>query len=776
MHNLLSIAACLCCAVTLSAAPLIREMVPRGAQRGKTLQLVLKGVDLAEGAAIHTTLPASISRLAPSKDVMRPGTELPFLVEVKQDAPVGLYPIRVLTEDGLSNVVLFSVGQLPEIQEKESENPKQTNGEVKLAEAVTSPAVINGTLEDADVDVYSFQARAGQKLVFEVEASIAGSAIDPAIELLEAGGKVIAKNDDSLGNGIDSRLEHAFTRPGTYYVRIHDSKFSSQEQNFYRLKIGSYTFAEAMFPLGWRRSEPVSVQLLGGNLAQPVTVMPDTSGPGRFARVGVPGSASLPQLFLVSDKPEMLEPEGEQRTLTPGAIMNGRIGKKGEVDRYKLKVKPGDQWIFELRAASTGASQLDALLTLHDSEGKKLESRDDLGGSDPALPFEVPKGVEEVTVAVEDLLGRGGDAFGYRLEARRESADFSVAITTPFVNVPAGGTAILSARIQRRGYDGAMQLRIKNLPSGFRQAGGTVAPAAAIQRFDDPNPRFGVNTSTITITADPDVPAQSVGLVVVATADLPDGGRIVRYAESPGLLVVPRGVRARAITASWLEMPVMMATAKPLGVRLSTPVQDVRISQGVEYPLNYKVEGAAAVRLNSRLRENIATQVGNLRILQGPPAKSPNAGTLLLATNFATPATAWDLLPQITVDINGKPVEIYGPMVTIHMAPGYQVWPDAKQWTATPGSRFTMAGRVHREPTFEGGLVKLEVQDLPEGVRCEPVDVPADQRNFTIACEALSSAPKGTHEVRLVSHAPETGNKAKDTYKGPEVSAALRIQ
>src|SRR5207302_6788284 len=88
------------CALLLSAscfaAPLIRDISPHGAQRGKTFTLTLRGEELTPGAKIQTTLPASVSRLIP-QDSMKPNSELPFLVELKADAPVGLYPIRVVT-------------------------------------------------------------------------------------------------------------------------------------------------------------------------------------------------------------------------------------------------------------------------------------------------------------------------------------------------------------------------------------------------------------------------------------------------------------------------------------------------------------------------------------------------------------------------------------------------------------------------------------------------------------------------------------------------------
>ena len=260
---------------SLAAAPVLRDIEPHGAQRGKSLQLVLKGSDLKPGARLLTTLPASVSRLAPSKDLMRPDTELPFLVEIRKDAPVGLYPVRVHTSDGLSNVLLFSVGDLPEQAENESKNPRQSNNDLKSAEVLAWPAVVNGTLTEADVDVYAIDVKAGQKLVFEVEANATASAIDAAMELLDSSGKTLAKNDDAPGSGIDPRFEYAFAKPGRYYLRLHDSKYSDQAANFYRLKVGAWSYAEGLYPLGWRRGEPVAVAAVGGNLPQPVMLRPD---------------------------------------------------------------------------------------------------------------------------------------------------------------------------------------------------------------------------------------------------------------------------------------------------------------------------------------------------------------------------------------------------------------------------------------------------------------------------------------------------------------------
>src|SRR5205823_4017881 len=240
----------------------------------------LKGEGLTPGAEINTTLPGSLSRLAPSRDLTTPESELPFLVQLKEDARVGLYPIRIRTDEGLSNVLLFSVGTFPEVIETESLLPTVANKELEkdsndtpaTAQRLVLPVTVNGTLVGPDQDYYRFAAKAGERLVFEVEARRDGSAIDPVVRVLDGSGRELASNNDALGLGVDARVEVSFPKVGDYYVLVHDAKYSDQEQNFYRLKIGSYAYAEGFFPLGWQRGGTVDVSLFGGNLKAPVKV------------------------------------------------------------------------------------------------------------------------------------------------------------------------------------------------------------------------------------------------------------------------------------------------------------------------------------------------------------------------------------------------------------------------------------------------------------------------------------------------------------------------
>src|SRR5207247_3054625 len=139
-----------------------------------------------------------------------------------------------------------------------------------------------------------------ERRVFEVEARRCGSAIDPVLRILDGSGKQLARSDDSSGAGLDARLDFTFPSEGNYYVEVTDARFSTQAQNFYRLKMGAYRYAEGIFPLGGRRGTQVPVTFFGGRVgtgaktAEPVQTTADLRqvGPAEaFTPVALPQSA-----------------------------------------------------------------------------------------------------------------------------------------------------------------------------------------------------------------------------------------------------------------------------------------------------------------------------------------------------------------------------------------------------------------------------------------------------------------------------------------------------
>src|SRR5712692_3577827 len=372
---LLIVLALMVSALSLSAQPVITELQPRGVQKGKPFTLTLAGRNLGEGAKIRSTMPASFTLLTPDQPAPIPGGPMlgegryaTFLVEPTPDLAVGVYAIRVVTGEGISNVQLFTVGAFPEFTEDESRPGalSNTNDSMENAQPLPPPPfTLNGTLRGPERDMFRLSAKAGEKRVIEVEARRCGSAIDPLLEILDASGKVIAHSEDAPLLGLDARVEVAFPRDGDYYVVVRDSRFSTQTANFYRLKVGSYAYPREVFPLGGRRGEVVETSL------GPEKIKVDLRNARSNVRevfVNVPGSPALPVPFAVGDDPEINAPVGDAAIGIPLTI-NARLAKADQLDRYTLLVPPSSAMTFPIQARELGTSKLMAVITVRDEKG-----------------------------------------------------------------------------------------------------------------------------------------------------------------------------------------------------------------------------------------------------------------------------------------------------------------------------------------------------------------------------------------------------------------------
>jgi len=792
----------------LGSSPTLKRLEPPGAQRGTAFTLNLVGRHL-QAAEIVSNLPGTFTPLTvsgPGAAAGKAEEKRPFLVELPGETPVGLYTLRLRSPEGLSNALLFSVGALPEVFEEESRQAahRALNNSVEGSQALEIPATVNGTLSGPDRDVYRFEGRKGQRLVIEVEARRAGSALDPVIRLLTAEKNQIAISNDTHGLGVDCRLDLSLPESGPYYLMVHDARFSEQEQNFYRLKIGEFAYAAGLFPLGGRRGEKVPVRLVGGNLKgdRELTVDLSRVGPrADFATVPVPGPpGSLPILFAVGDLPEEMEPSGgAEASLEPGTVVNGRIEKPGEVDRYRLAVNPGEEWMIRLVAGGLGTSRLYGRLTAYDAEGNRLASAGDdipevavfsavLRGlrtsSDPFLRVKVPEGVRELLVAVEDLVERGGPLFGYRLMARRQAADFVLSLATPYLNIPSEGTAAVEVDIQRRGYLGEIQLSIADAGEDLVVEGGLVPTASLVQ-----GERARSGSGLLTVTARKGAAPRLRELSVWGEAVLEDGTRLRRRARGPGLITQVRSSRGTGrpdpnnrddqspFVAHWLgmELPAMVSNSPLAALKVEGP-ETIRLVQGMQTQLPWKFESAVPglrpperVVANSPGSREVNTRVGEVG------AKYISEGWLRIGTTVGTPVLKFNLVLSGPLEVDGGPATVYSRVMTVDVVPGYRLSLAGDGIGLTPGGGGELLGRVEREPAFKQP-VSIRPENFPLGVSCPPLEVPADEDVFRVECRAEDSAAPGEYEFEITSSSVLAGReKEKVPYSIAPVRSKIVV-
>jgi hypothetical protein len=126
-------------------------------------------------------------------------------------------------------------------------------------------------------------------------------------------------------------------------------------------------------------------------------------------------------------------------------------------------------------------------------------------------------------------------------------------------------------------------------------------------------------------------------------------------------------------------------------------------------------------------------------------------------------------------EIDGRVTPITSPAVSIEVVPGYEVVLEKTALAVAPGNKIEVRGTVRREPTFEGSTVRVQAEDLPDNVKCSPVEVAEDQKAFVLSCEASAEAAPGDYDIRVTSVAPNVGRKQKADYKVSDIDAKLKI-
>jgi hypothetical protein len=526
---------------------------------------------------------------------------------------------------------------------------------------------LNGTLRGPERDMYRLTAKAGEKRVIEVEARRCGSALDPLIEILDANGRVIARSEDAPLLGLDARVEVAFPRGGDYAIVVRDSRFARQTANFYRLKVGSYSYPREVFPLGGRRGELVATSL--GSEKINVDLRNATSNV-RQVFVNVPGSPALPLPFAVGDDPEITAPVGDATIGLPVTI-NARLAKAGQVDRYTLRVPPSRAMTFRVQARELGTSKLMAVISVHDENGNLLGRSGDeplaedffnvnqsRTAGDPMLRLQPPAGVHQVTVTVEDLALRGGPEYGYRLNVQPVAQDFRLVLNSPFVNVPAEGSVAVPVTVIRQGFDDEIQLRVANAPKGLRVEGGFVVAGLPVKE----TPQNRNSRGVLILTAEPGETFESLELTVEGVARLPDGSAMVRKAEGPGMVVAVAGAteqgavdRQRSLTAPWMGLELVAAPTKPRPATLDvTMVDRTRMEEGDQIQFRWKwVLRDATQALPKTVTAEMVGSADVRVIAMQADAKDSSTGTFLMTTTKLTRPSKYDVYITGRLNLDG---------------------------------------------------------------------------------------------------------------------------
>ncbi|MEM9187420.1 MAG: PPC domain-containing protein, partial [Planctomycetota bacterium] len=235
-----------CCVAALVAAsaqaadPVVSQVVPQGGQRGSEVAIQLRGDRVGlrpEGLLFYEAGIELVGIEAKKPDVVEAKLRL------TDACPLGRHALRLRTATGLSNLVTFHVGALPETVEAEP------NDRVDQAQPIAYGAVVNGVVEQEETDCFVVDLQAGQRLAVEVEGLRLGRTLfDPYVELLGPGGDRLAKCDDSPATHQDPSFVVDVPADGLYTIRLRESALRGDQRCTYRMHLGDFARPDAIYP------------------------------------------------------------------------------------------------------------------------------------------------------------------------------------------------------------------------------------------------------------------------------------------------------------------------------------------------------------------------------------------------------------------------------------------------------------------------------------------------------------------------------------------------
>jgi hypothetical protein len=455
----------------------------------------------------------------------------------------------------------------------------------------------------------------------------------PSLTLYDAQGREVAFVDD-FRHHPDPVMFYKVEKDGEYLVEVKDVLYRGRDDFVYRLTIAAMPYITDIFPLGGQRNSQVPITLRGINLpTDRLTLdLPADCPARRSVQLKEQGFTSNALPLAVDDLPEKFEsepnntPEQANRIEHP-AIVNGRIGRDGDVDYFVISAQAKETLVMECFARRLD-SPLDSLLTLFGPKGQQVAENDDTVDkseglvthhADSYLQYTFPA-VGDYLLRIADVQGKGGDEYAYRLAIGPPRPDYVLRIRPDNPRAPQGGTAMFTVLAMRRdGFNGEIKLSTSGLPEGF------IAPSEVIAEKQ--------NETRMSISAPPEAPLGIFRPKVVGTARIGEQDVVREAVPSEDLLQAFYYMH----NVPSQEMLLAVIEKGPFTLTLDLPPREV-----LQIPRSGRVEFVVKVTYKEGVKPGVITlrpdRLPKEWQIDAPPIAADQTQTTVTITTFGNQA------------------------------------------------------------------------------------------------------------------------------------------
>lgn len=733
--------------------PDIVSSTPRGMQRGTTQTVVITGSRLSdsrqiivdrEGINVKSVKPVSASKV-----------EVEF--EVPADSAPGLYPIRLVSETGLSNVMMFSVGVLPNVEEKEP------NSEFATPQVIEKNVTVEGAVAREDEDYYVVELKEGELLTAELEGvrikkGRSNPFFDPYVAILNAERFEMATSDDAPLLQQDCLCSMRAPADGKYIIVVRDSSFGGNNDR-YRLHVGSFPRPIAVVPAGGPPGALIDMTFVtatGDAWIEKVQLPSQPQEAFPLVVSNEQGVCPSPNFIRVQEMPNFVEQEPnngfKESTVggLPGAFC-GFVAERGDTDFFSFEAKKNQTVSIKLFARKILRSELDGVINVYNAAGGRVGGNDDSGGPDSKLDYKIPAdGVYHVSVS--DHLRNGGPGYAYRIEVTLVQPELVLTLpdrqryVATQINVPQGNHAAVMINATRVRVGGAIDVTGLNLPEGV-----TITPI-----------QMPANRTTVPLLLSATPEANLDGRLVNFVGKITDNPTVGRYTQRHQLLIGQNNSVVYDYNADRAAVSVIKAA--PCSFQIVQP--QVPIVRNGSMELVVKVE-----------RGDFEGDIP-IRMLYNPPGigsagsvtipKGKNEAAISLTANSSAAIGDWPLIVYAVV--GGNEIATLPAMLTIEDRLFAFEFPKTST-ELNADADVIVDVEVLRD---FAGACELELVGLPAGVVCEKskVAIQNDTEQVSFSVKVGEKARVGQHKTLVVR---ATVNHEKGLIKQTQGTGTLQV-
>ena len=731
-------------ALTARAEPFIEHLEPPALTCGQVNKLTIIGTELDRAQHLWLSLPEKFFQVKVASSSLAK-TELE--VTVAADCPLGVYGLRLATEDGLSNLQLFAIDELA------------------VANAANEPlnklpAAIFGDLLAAEVDRIRFVAAAGEQISFDIVCSRFGSDADPLLTIVDERGKRIVQKDNSPGLFYDCQFAHTFKTAGTYTLEVRDSRYLGSSHWQYWLRIGKFPAARVSLPSTILPGVATKLELPEAGTEVDVQTSADQPLGSFFQAAKRNGDTAATWLpLVVSHVPVAVESEPNNTrdsfTHVPAlpASLQGVLNPAGDVDCFSLYLTKGQK--LSLRAETKPLqSAADLEVILLDRTGREMQRMDDVqlpGGALDEAAFNFNAGDDGLyQVQIRDLSGSGSPAHTYRIEIAPQQPRLELKSEISALSVPLRSYQRLPFTVVRTECPGPVELSLVNAPPGVTLEPTTIPEGAnsldcKLHAADNVSlglsslrvvarTKAGEQEITAALIVQPLVDRQQINVDLIKHA-LRENQRWLpaTVTHSIALQIVPAVPFTVELAAAELILPrYQQATATIVTTR----------ETGFAKPITFTALGGQCGEERQGRKQVFA------RI---PAATTEQASVPAL---FISRSLANDVSERIDVTAVAKQGDrtiTLQRSLQLTVKPGFEVTLDPPPpTTLPPGSKFNVRLALQRLPPFSGP-VNIEVQPIAGLQLPEQLTIAADAASTEFEVVIPDDFRQGRHRFRFTA-------------------------